>query len=208
MAGERVEVSLSGSMPETVQAVIAARLDGIPEGPRQLVQNAVRGGDRVRPAPSPRSAARRRSGLDDVADLVRRGLVVRSPESAIEGEPQYTFGHALIREVAYTRLTREQRGAGTWAAARWIEARPATGWRSAPSGWHADYAEAAELGLGAARRRWVPDPREPAITWLLAAGDLAGRLDAGLGPSRCISAPSTWGRAGLASRAKAMRSSP
>ena len=27
-------------MPETVQAVIAARLDGIPEGPRRLVQDA------------------------------------------------------------------------------------------------------------------------------------------------------------------------
>ncbi len=180
MAGERMDETLSESMPETVQAVIAARLDGIPEGPRRLVQDAAVVGAEFWPGAlvalsgMPEDAVR-----DGVADLVRRGLVVQTPGSSIAGQPQLAFGHSLIREVAYTRLTRTQRAARHLAAARWLE-RSADDLVEERTDWLArHFGEAAELGLASGAADVVRDAREPAVTWLLAAADLAGRLDAG-----------------------------
>jgi hypothetical protein len=180
MAGEQMDATLSESMPETVQAVIAARLDGIPEGPRRLVQDAAVVGAEFWPGAlvalsgMPEDAVR-----DGVADLAHRGLVLRTPESSIENSTQYSFGHALIREVAYARLTRTQRAVRHLAAAHWLE--QAAGDRvEERTDWLArHFAEAAELGVASESPEVVRDAREPAITWLLAAGDLAGRLDAG-----------------------------
>jgi class 3 adenylate cyclase/tetratricopeptide (TPR) repeat protein len=180
MAGERMEPTLSGSMPETVQAVIAARLDGIPEGPRQLVQDASVVGAEFWPgALAALSGAAPDVVQEHVADLVRRGLVRPAPDSAIEGQRQFAFGHALIREVAYTRLTRAQRATRHLAAARWIE-RSAGDRVEERTDWLArHYAEAAELGVAGGAPDVADAAREPAITWLLASGDVAGRLDAG-----------------------------
>jgi tetratricopeptide (TPR) repeat protein len=180
MAGERVEVSLAGGMPETVQAVIAARLDGIPEGPRRVVQDAAVVGAEFWPGALVALSGMTEDAVrEGVADLAHRGLVLRTADSSIAGQPQFAFGHALIREVAYARLTRAQRAAGHLAAARWLEgsARDVVEERTDWLARH--YAEAAELGLVSEAADIVRDAREPAVTWLLAAGDLAGRLDAG-----------------------------
>ena len=192
MAGERMEQTLSGSMPETVQAVIAARLDGIPEGPRQLVQDAAVVGSEFWPgALAALSGTSEEAVRDHVADLVRRGLVRPTPDSAIEGQPQFAFGHALIREVAYTRLTRAQRAARHLAAARWMErtaGEPRR--RSGPTGWPATSRRRRSWGWRAARltsSRRRASPRSPGCsrrgTW--PAGWTQGA------DSRCTSAPWT-----------------
>src|SRR6185312_2702023 len=122
MLGERVADGLTDAMPETAQAVIAARLDGIPDAPRMLIQDAAVVGAVFWPgALAALSTAPEGSVRDGLAELVRRGLVQPSLDSSLEGQPEFGFAHALIREVAYGRLTRAQRAARHLAAGRWLE---------------------------------------------------------------------------------------
>jgi class 3 adenylate cyclase/tetratricopeptide (TPR) repeat protein len=180
MAAERTEEGFAESMPETVQAVIAARLDGIPEGPRALVQDAAVVGAVFWPgALAALGGAPEESVREGLLELTRRGLVLPSPDSALDGQPEYGFAHALIREVAYGRLTRPQRAARHLAAAEWLE-RAAGDHVEERTDWLArHFAEAAELALASGADELVGQAREPAIEWLLAAGDLASRLDGG-----------------------------
>jgi class 3 adenylate cyclase/tetratricopeptide (TPR) repeat protein/ribosomal protein L40E len=178
MLGERVEDGLTDAMPETVQAVIAARLDGIPDAPRMLIQDAAVVGAVFWPgALAALSAAPEGSVRDGLAELVRRGLVLPSLDSSLEGQPEFGFAHALIREVAYGRLTRAQRAARHLAAARWLEqvageqVEERTDWLAR------HFAEAAELASASGEHDVLLEARAPAIRWVLAAADLAARLD-------------------------------
>ncbi len=96
-------------VPDTVQALIAARLDALEAPERVLLQAASVIGDRfwrgalvaLEPDPPDLDAS--------VHTLQRRGLIRRSSTSAIEGEAEFSFAHALIRDVAYGRLPRAAR---------------------------------------------------------------------------------------------------
>jgi tetratricopeptide (TPR) repeat protein len=54
--------------------------------------------------------------------LARRDLVRSIKKSSIEGEDEWTFAHALIRDVAYGRLSRADRASRHEQIGRWIEA--------------------------------------------------------------------------------------
>ena len=96
-------------VPDTVQALIAARLDALDPPDRSLLQSASVIGDRfwkgALAALEP-SAADLESSL---RTLQRRGLIRRSSTSSIEGDREFSFAHALIRDVAYGRLPRAAR---------------------------------------------------------------------------------------------------
>ena len=179
MAGERMEDGMVSSIPDSVQAVISARLDGIPDEQRMLAQDAAVVGAVFWPgalaALGNRSLTSAQEGLDELA---RRGLVRRSSDSSLEGQAEYSFAHALIREVAYGRMTRAHRAARHLAAGRWLEHE--VGWQGEErSEWLArHFAEAAELAQAARLPEVAREAGEPAVRWLLTAGDRAGRLDA------------------------------
>src|SRR5207245_1297194 len=103
-------------------AVIAARLDGLPDEQRMLAQDAAIVGAAFWPgalaALGNRSQASAQVALEELA---RRGLVRRSSDSSLEGQAEFSFAHALIREVAYGRMTRAHRAARHLAAGRWLE---------------------------------------------------------------------------------------
>ena len=88
-------------IPDTVQALIAARIDGLPRPAKLALQRAgVVGRVFWRGALATLSA----SGDDvDAAleELLRRDFVLREPHSSISGEEAFRFKHILIREVAY-----------------------------------------------------------------------------------------------------------
>ena len=109
-------------IPDTLHALIASRLDGVPPEERSLLQNAAVLGQSFS---IPALAAV--SGLDPAAlaaplrDLVRKELLVlvtdpRSPERG-----QYGFVQGLIREVAYGTLAKSERRAKHVAAAGYFE---------------------------------------------------------------------------------------
>jgi class 3 adenylate cyclase/tetratricopeptide (TPR) repeat protein len=103
-------------LPETVQGLIAARLDGLPAGEKLLVQEAAVFGKVF--------WAGALEGGDVEASLhalERKGMVRRERRSAVGGETQYAFRHVLVRDVAYGQIPRAARGEKHVRAADWIE---------------------------------------------------------------------------------------
>jgi predicted ATPase len=108
--------------PETVQALIAARLDTLPLERKALVQDAaVVGkvfwsgalaamGDSDEPA--------LQAGLDE---LERKELIRAASVSSVEGQTEYVFWHAVVRDVAYAQIPRAGRIRRHQAAAEWLE---------------------------------------------------------------------------------------
>ena len=93
-------------VPETLQSVVAARVDGLPERAKRVLEavavNALPFGPEVVSELEPEAAA----GGDVQAlleDLTSRGLLARTPEGA------YAFRHGVVREVAYRQILRARR---------------------------------------------------------------------------------------------------
>ncbi|MDR7481049.1 MAG: adenylate/guanylate cyclase domain-containing protein [Armatimonadota bacterium] len=126
---ELVRMLLEGStpgagIPDTVQAVLTARVDRLPPAERRALQAAAVVGRAFWP-----SAVAQLTGLtsDETATALRglagKDLIGRRNTSSIAGEAEYSFRHILIRDVAYGMLPRAQRQRAHAEAARWIEAR-------------------------------------------------------------------------------------
>ena len=111
------------AVPETVQALMAARIDTLrPELKTLLHDAAVVGrvfwsGAVATIGARDRDAVRR--GLNE---LVRREFVRPVRLSSVEGEDEFAFWHALVRDVAYLQIPRSPRAEKHLAAAAWIEA--------------------------------------------------------------------------------------
>src|SRR5262249_30421775 len=58
---------------------------------------------------------------DGLHELVRRDLVRPSRLSSVEGQVEFSFGHGLVRGVAYAQIPRAGRADKHAAAAAWIE---------------------------------------------------------------------------------------
>jgi class 3 adenylate cyclase/tetratricopeptide (TPR) repeat protein len=96
-------------IPDTLQALIAARIDRLPAPQRRLLQRAsVMGRIFMRGA-----AERLSPDLEDVEGaldgLLLRDLIVREQRPTISGEQAFKFKHVLIREVAYAGLAKSAR---------------------------------------------------------------------------------------------------
>jgi class 3 adenylate cyclase len=110
--------------PESIHALIAARLDTLPQARKSLLQNAaVLGkvfwagavsamGDR-----DPHEVER------ELHELSRKELVRPARQSSMEGDTEYGFWHVLVRDVAYQQIPRARRAAKHVAAADWLEAK-------------------------------------------------------------------------------------
>ena len=109
-------------VPETVQALIAARLDTLGAERKGLIQNAAVIG-KVFWAGAVAAIARLedRAVREGLHELVRRELIRPSRLSSVEGQAEFAFGHGLVRDVAYAQIPRASRAAKHEAAARWIE---------------------------------------------------------------------------------------
>ena len=109
-------------LPESVQSVISARLDALSVEEKSLVQDAaVIGkvfwlGGLV--AVSGRERARAEALL---VRLEHKELVRRERRTVLAGETQYSFGHVLVRDVAYGQIARARRAETHRLAAEWLE---------------------------------------------------------------------------------------
>ena len=145
----------SDELPSTVRAAIAGRIDALPPDARAALLNAsVIGHDFWRGV------------LDGMGDLETdealealeaRGLILRHPQSQVEGDVEFAFKHVLIRDVAYGTLPRGSRRELHGAVARYLEgalADPADlGWLLAHHWREAGEVDAARAYLlGAAER--------------------------------------------------------
>ena len=110
-------------IPDTLQALIAARIDRLPPESRRLVQRAaVMGRVFLRGA-----IAHLSPDVGDVDavldDLLFRDFVLHEDRSAISGEQAFKFKHVLIREVAYAGLSKGSRADLHLLFAGWLRER-------------------------------------------------------------------------------------
>jgi class 3 adenylate cyclase/tetratricopeptide (TPR) repeat protein len=107
-------------LPVTVRAVIAARIDSLPPDARSALLSAAVVGRTFW-----QEVLRAVGGVDDLdavlEDLERRNLIRREPTSRLEGDLEFRFRHALIRDVAYGTLPRSIRRERHAATARFVE---------------------------------------------------------------------------------------
>jgi predicted ATPase len=102
------------ALPETVQGLIAARIDGLAPAEKTLLQEASVIGKVFWPGAV--------SGAEDQAlhALERKEFTRRERRSSIAGETQYAFLHALVRDVAYGQIPRAERAEKHRRAAEWL----------------------------------------------------------------------------------------
>jgi class 3 adenylate cyclase/tetratricopeptide (TPR) repeat protein len=144
-------------LPETLHGLIAARLDGLPAAEKELLRDAAVVGKVFWASSLPNAGSDPTSILHS---LERKGFVRRQKRSSLEGENEFAFAHALVRDVAYGQIARADRASKHRRVAEWIESlgRPedhaemlAHHWRSALELVRASGGDEAEL-VGPARR--------------------------------------------------------
>ena len=110
-------------IPDTLQAIIAARIDRLPRKEKMLLQRAAVVG-RIFWEGAVVKLAPEVEDLEPVLDdLLARDFVLRESRSTISGEAAYRFKHVLIRDVAYSGLTKGARADHHQQVAAWIEER-------------------------------------------------------------------------------------
>jgi class 3 adenylate cyclase len=109
-------------LPETVQGIIAARLDGLSEQEKHLLQDAaVVGKVFWLGAIEAVDGVTRWQAGELLHALERKEFVQRSRGSSVASESEYAFRHVLIRDVAYGQIPRAARSHKHQRAAAWIE---------------------------------------------------------------------------------------
>ena len=111
-----------GELPDSVHAVLAARLDALEPEERRLMQAASVVGQSF----GEQTVGELTGGgpvADSLAALVDKDLLSYSTTSRLAGEREFTFKHVLIRDVAYATLPRSVRAQKHFDVAQIIEAR-------------------------------------------------------------------------------------
>ena len=162
-------------LPDTIHALIAARLDLLEGGDKALVQAAAVVGKVFWTGAL---AFLRGVDISEVRDglrrLVQRELIRPVRRSSMLGQEEYTFVHVLARDVAYSQIPRRERGALHHSAARWLEARAEDRLIDVAEQLAHHYTKVAEAG-----RADDPEVKEPAFRFLMLAAKRAEGLDVG-----------------------------
>jgi class 3 adenylate cyclase/tetratricopeptide (TPR) repeat protein len=109
-------------LPETVQGIVAARLDVLSVDEKRLLQDAsVLGKVFWLGALAALSGSERRELEERLHALERQEFVRRERVPSVAGELEYAFRHILVRDVAYAQIPRAERGDKHLLAAEWIE---------------------------------------------------------------------------------------
>jgi class 3 adenylate cyclase len=109
-------------LPESVQGIIAARLDGLALDEKVLLQDAAVVGKVFWIGALEQIGNRDRSSAEQLLHaLERKEFVLRERRSSVGDESQYVFRHILVRDVAYSQIPRSARADKHQMAAAWIE---------------------------------------------------------------------------------------
>jgi tetratricopeptide (TPR) repeat protein len=143
-------------MPDTVLAMVAARLEGLEPEARRVLRAASVFGQLFW------SGGVEALLGDDAAQvdgwlrvLAEREVILRRRQPRFPEQTEYLFRHALIRDAAYTLLTDRDRKVGHRAAGEWLEAA----------------GETDPIALAEHFDQGEPDPR--AVTWYRRAAEQA-----------------------------------
>ena len=177
-SGGEAAFDLAG-LPQSVQAVIAARIDALSAAAKCTLADAAviglafwRGAlDALGSGPS---------GFLDrgLLELESRQLISAVRQPLLEDEMEFAFAHWMVREVAYGEVPRGVRAVKHAAFARWLQDKVggrARGDLSDVLGGH--FAAAAELARAAGDVQLAATVTGPAVEYLGVSGDRATGLD-------------------------------
>ena len=123
-AGNGIDDLDGAAIPASVHALLTARIDALPADLKPMLLDASVIGRSFWSGAVATLGGRERSTVEPaLADLSRRELARPSFPTTIEGEAEFAFWHALVRDVAYGALPRAARVAKHRAAAEWISER-------------------------------------------------------------------------------------
>jgi class 3 adenylate cyclase/tetratricopeptide (TPR) repeat protein len=109
-------------LPESVQGIIAARLDALPVDEKLLLQDAAVVGKVFWLGALERIGDREEPEAELLLhQLERKEFVRRERRSSVGEESQYVFSHLLVGDVAYSQIPRAARSEKHQRAADWIE---------------------------------------------------------------------------------------
>jgi class 3 adenylate cyclase/tetratricopeptide (TPR) repeat protein len=161
------------AVPDTVQALIVARLDALPEPEKRVAQDASITGAIFWSGSVAAAGGDDRWTVEELLQaLERKALVRRASLTSVADETEWAFGHALIHEAAYSAIPRSVRADKHQRVAGWIEAL----------GRHEDHAEllahhyTSALDLASAAGIDIPDLPARALAALRRAGERAASL--------------------------------
>ena len=108
-------------VPESVQGIIASRLDALDADEKAIVQAASVIGRTFFPDALAAVAARTRDDVDRLLGGLHRRGIFRAYRAPAGVEREHVFHHALVRDVAYGQIPRARRAAKHLRAADWLE---------------------------------------------------------------------------------------
>jgi class 3 adenylate cyclase/predicted ATPase len=109
-------------LPETVQGIVAARLDLLPIDEKRLLHDAsVVGKVFWLGALASMDGTERQTLERHLHALERKEFLRRERRPSVAGETEYAFRHILVRDVAYGQIPRAERAEKHRRAAEWIE---------------------------------------------------------------------------------------
>jgi tetratricopeptide (TPR) repeat protein len=159
------------TLPSSIQAVLAARIDRLDPGERPLLEHAsVQGRSFYVGAVQELLPESDRPAIaTHLVSLVHKQLV-RAERSDLPGQDAFRFAHALIREAAYQGMPKQLRAELHEHVAHWLQKWP--GARDESIGHHLSeaYRHLAGLGPVGERERGLA---KAAAEWLAAAGGAA-----------------------------------
>jgi class 3 adenylate cyclase/tetratricopeptide (TPR) repeat protein len=175
---EALSAAARDMLPDSLQALIAARLDVLPPDRKALLGDAAVVGQEFWSGALARVAARPSEEVEaSLDDLAERDLVRPVRASAVEGERQFAFGHALTRDVAYQQLPRAARARKHAAVADWIERDLGGRVQDLADVLAHHRVTSLELARATGDARLADQQLEPAIRALALAGDRSLPLD-------------------------------
>jgi class 3 adenylate cyclase/tetratricopeptide (TPR) repeat protein len=110
-------------VPDSLQALIAARIDHLPPDAKTLLQRGSVIGRVFWKGALEHLAPDIGEHEQLLENLLQREFLLREPRSSISGEVAYRFKHALIREVAYTGMAKLARAQYHARFAEWLHGR-------------------------------------------------------------------------------------
>ena len=178
--GDVVELASDAviSVPETVQALIAARLDTLPPDRKAPMYDAAVLGRVFWSGGVAAMTGRPEVEVRQLLhELARKELVRPARRPSIEGQAEYAFWHVLVQDVAYLQIPRAARSAKHRAAAEWLEgvAGKRVGDHAEILAFHYTQALRFAQATGSTNDKALLAAR--AVEFLVASGDRALHLD-------------------------------
>ncbi|HVF52784.1 MAG TPA: adenylate/guanylate cyclase domain-containing protein [Actinomycetota bacterium] len=165
-------------IPRSIQALIAARIDGLPGDEKSLLQDAAVVGRIFWSGVVSQLAEQDITETrDQLARLRLKELITQRAPSSFSDEDEFGFHHALIRDVAYESLPKKLRADKHIEVAAWAESGRSSDRDDVVEliATHLDRAVSYMVEMGAAEDE-VKDLQDRTYRWVVRAAEAARRL--------------------------------